>query len=790
MRSLWSQAGQAHHCGCRACSTALNGLGRRATATVRRRKPTFAEIFTACYSSVFATATIVDSIRKTDQRQQLDRELEAARRELAELESQCPPTSRPSSKPQARPENLTIDQMDVLWRSLKWICNNRPDMYLLHHPVSLDTSELVSKLRRERYRCPDESSLLSLRKTDRRRIELALIAEETDPTLERRTPHTDDHLSSLKRNHIQSIKRLVSSAFHLRYHELAAKIKGSSQTIQDAGREDPAKSLAEVKDLLRQGYPYYMLTPQTLNRTRIEITELNKSIRQLAEVPRMRWSDKVAAMCYNVLVSEHHPDTHTYNALLLALGNSDDFRLATPVVHSFIHGSLLMPTPSTWGLILHHWKNAGRPSMFVRTLERITGLDTVQGAKVRRKHVADVESNGLLKQWASDSKLRTRTGDYYHEHAPLNIITIEAIIGGLLHFKMFSQAAHFFISCIYTGVSLSAKIVRQVLDECIFDLDLSAAKQLLQGFVLCSGKWQQYVESADEEATAYLIDRIYVLLDICGHRIPAHAPSKVLLANLQVSKGSLSRFLEDLGSLDMFHPESSCVRGLAVHLMPEPGAQSDSVLYHRSTGKTSDAKAFAIRNIGSGSRFLQLASIGKELSIARRSALAMQQELVRCTRSRDANLRARITLYVGDTALRTSANYSKEFAEILASHANPSPTLQTTLEICNATEGALEPAVEGFIQVPVPSLVGDEQGDWLDESPEQIYGVGDTEGAIQASTATSVEQSGDDAQRHSLRGSVNGIGQRFRKWPGIEAWGSPPRTRELGESREMKSLQT
>src|SRR5687767_886817 len=84
MQALWSRTGLSHRCACRACEQVL-GAGRRATTKASRRKATFAEAFTALYSSFLATAAVVEAVRKEDRKAKVDAELEAVRNELSEL---------------------------------------------------------------------------------------------------------------------------------------------------------------------------------------------------------------------------------------------------------------------------------------------------------------------------------------------------------------------------------------------------------------------------------------------------------------------------------------------------------------------------------------------------------------------------------------------------------------------------------------------------------------------------------------------------------------------------------
>src|SRR6478735_10718358 len=134
MQALWSRAGQAHRCGCRACETVVSSRGRRVTTAARPRKVTFADIFTACYSSMFATAAIVDAVRKEDRRQELDRQLEETRRELAQLQLRNLEASQTTNGIDSAQNEVTLHQMDHLWGAIKSLYTNRPYMKEIYNP--------------------------------------------------------------------------------------------------------------------------------------------------------------------------------------------------------------------------------------------------------------------------------------------------------------------------------------------------------------------------------------------------------------------------------------------------------------------------------------------------------------------------------------------------------------------------------------------------------------------------------------------------------------------------------
>ncbi|KAK1508364.1 pentatricopeptide repeat domain-containing protein [Colletotrichum tamarilloi] len=85
MQAIWSRAGQAHRCGCKACFNASGGMIRQSATRSTQRKPTFSEIFTACYTSIMGTAAMLDAGRKDRRRKDLDRQIEEVSSELANL---------------------------------------------------------------------------------------------------------------------------------------------------------------------------------------------------------------------------------------------------------------------------------------------------------------------------------------------------------------------------------------------------------------------------------------------------------------------------------------------------------------------------------------------------------------------------------------------------------------------------------------------------------------------------------------------------------------------------------
>ncbi|RFU73000.1 pentatricopeptide repeat domain-containing [Trichoderma arundinaceum] len=617
MQALLSRAGKAPRGGCKACSNAIDTLGKRTTSV--RRKPTFAELFTACYSSVFATAALVDAVRKDDRRKDLDRQLEEVRKELADLQDCRLPTS--SDGDPESPE-LSLRQMDTLWQSLKRIYISRPYMKEIHQPATISTSDLIEALKHERYGCLNETLRNSKGQINYDRLESAIMREECEKGKYYREP----------RNQAQLLRESMST------ESLVRKLLDRTSFLPE---DQSGPSLQKARNLLEKGGPGFTFRSIDAARAQNNTILLNKRLRSLVAAPNLHMKEKIGRICYNLLVSSHPPDVHTYNTLIVAFNKSGHHSFAEALVASFFQYRLLQPTPSTFIAILNHYKCTNNHGKFLRALACITGLDNRTGAKVRRRHVSDIEENPNLLPWALDSRRRTLTGDWIWEHLPLSQPLVEEIISGLLHFKLFDQAATFFISCMQSGVNLSLDTVRYLLDECINALDWKAAVRLTSSLARSQSILQRLLRAGDGESTPYIASRIRVLLDICGIGGTDQPPSKALLINLKISGPSVAKLLDTL----------------AQALAPRQEALSSNQDTDRSK-----------------SRVLQLESIWKEYVSVRKTTLSIESKLLYPDFS--PGFRASMALHIGQTATQRGAQLDQELGELtrlMESHALNDP---------------------------------------------------------------------------------------------------------------------
>lgn len=616
MQALLSRASQAHRCGCRACSTAVNTLGRR--PTVARRKPTFAELFTAAYSSVFASAAIIDAVRKDERRRELDGQLEQARQELNDLRTHGLPDTQAGHGSDAIDER----QMDSLWKSLKQIYHNRPYMKEVHQPAVVTASELIDTLRHEHYGSPSLDAMKANRRTDYEKLERAIAREQSIAN--------DLICEAQTRKHLAKDTAAVEKMIGQLLDRVAVMSNDAS-----------APSYDEARTLAKQSSPQYTFSSIDRRGAEQNSRSLNDRLRSILESSDMNLREKVGRVCYNLFISAHPPDMHTYNTLIVAFDKGGNHALSDTLVHSFFFDRLLKPTPSTYVAILNHYRNTNNHGQFLRALACVAGADKITGGKIRRRHVADVVEHPSMHAWAADTKRRTVGGNWVYEHVPLHQPLVEEVIKGLLHFQLFDQAASFFISCMNTGVAISARVVRQVLDDCIYALDWKGAVQLVRGFSHHQQRLRAMLADDSDGTSAYLVDRLYVLLDLCGLSVTGPQASKQLLKNLQISERKLNQLIETLSHVNV------------------------------SPLTLLDGEVFAQPSVArrSKSNLLRLESIWKEYVSVRKTTASIESKLLNSRFSQE--FRQSMAQHIGHDACVRSRQLIEEFEALV-----PTSTMQ------------------------------------------------------------------------------------------------------------------
>jgi len=110
----------------------------------------------------------------------------------------------------------------------------------------------------------------------------------------------------------------------------------------------------------------------------------------------------------------------------------------------------------------------------------------------------------------------------------------------------YSTMQDFFVSCLRTGVALSSQASMHLFDACIAALDWRGSMTLVEGLASCVQTWAALLLTGEERDAAYIVNRIYVLLDICGLSKMDKQISSDILTSMSASRQQLMAFRHQL----------------------------------------------------------------------------------------------------------------------------------------------------------------------------------------------------------------------------------------------------
>ncbi|OHW90622.1 pentatricopeptide repeat domain-containing protein-like protein [Colletotrichum incanum] len=519
MQALWSRAGQAHHCGCKACFNTAGGMMRQSATRATRRKPTFSEMFTACYTSIMGTAAVLDAKRKDERRKDLDRQLEEAKAEFAKVMENAPADTRKTApagsianrykgalRDHKKQQSEISDFFDSLGRTQTW-------------PKAPSRSPEVEMIWAEYGLEPTRRSMSALLGTDYHLLDRLLFEDEALPNIQHRAPKTIRQMRAAENN----MQQLVSSLLH------GKAVIGSGNKKKVKSELDKAEHVdcdtqnlqQELTELRQSNYPHYEREVDS-GALKECSANLNRSLRSIFEVAQpSNLRSTIMKVCHNLLVSSQPPTIHTYNTLIKGFDAAGLHPLASDVVKSLFQ-SKLEPTQGTLVCLLNHFKETNDSGNFNNIIERMTGRDC-RGIKIRRKLIDEVLEDPQLQRWALLKDVVV-TKKYVIERAWFDTQVFAAIIEGMLSFRYLRNAVATVAFGLKLGLTFSLRTMSQLLDHCVRALDPKAASGVLRAFATKP----RLVEAVfwRECDQTYLAQRIQNLLDICG--ITGSSPAAVV----------------------------------------------------------------------------------------------------------------------------------------------------------------------------------------------------------------------------------------------------------------------
>lgn len=525
MHIIWSRAAQTRGCHCRPCARAASILARQSVTATRpaRRKVGPSQIFAACYSAVTDAAAVADAVLKDQRRKELDSEIEDSRDKLAVLLQQAPvyDPKRTLDLPFVL-HNTDTTPLGV-YEAISSICvkpirllreasrrgNRASDLKPLRkdldideesewwktHPSRMDEVEKMiveeEMLGLNTHREPTNAHQFSrIRKTINSLVDRLLVETYRAPD---GTPQTPDLLESAWNN----IRMLRSSGYPNYQH---------SDLDPAAAVEARRNWSAVTRNIFRDW--------KSLKEHFLEISGRDGRIvnPEHAAIYRRRREYFVGKICHNLLIARFAPGIYNYNTLISGFNRVGESRFGRTVVYTLLFRDRLIPTRMTTVSLLQHYSQ-GNIVGFYNILRRITGDDS-RGLLIRRKPVEDVRADRLLSRWAQEADVVIGDG-FVTQRAEVDEAILEAILDGLIDFRLVRHATAVLGACIRENCAISSKYVRRVVALCVAQVDRVAAVELLRIFLHDVEKIRPMITASTPDRPQALPRSLLRLTQIC-----------------------------------------------------------------------------------------------------------------------------------------------------------------------------------------------------------------------------------------------------------------------------------
>ena len=440
------------------------------------------DAFTAFYTTIMATAAVLDAKYKDQRRKELDRKIIEAKDGLAEL-MEAPAAHELAQAAEARftaPYPAAArQQLDTL-EVLNSICL-KPEV-LLQERAKADHRRYRREFLERSLGLPKEKIWWT---TPPRMMEVEefLAIEESRPEIPQREPASSVQIERMTEMIDDLVDRLLVEAYRDEGDEVS-----QAPISLDSGWN-------AIRMLRSDGYPRYgdpSINFESSTESRRGLNAVNRKImadwdalrkaKPMAERQyKARREHFIAKICYNVLISPVPPGIHNYNALISGFSRIGESCLAQAVVDSFLFKSHLRPTQMTLVSLLHHYRLKKDIVGFYSIVRRLTGHDP-RGIGLRRRTQEDVESYHVLWKWAQESDVAVVDG-FVIERATLDRQLLEALLDGLIDFNQARQAAQVLVACMRDNWTIGSRYLFRVVWMCVSHLDRRAAKTLVRGFV-------------------------------------------------------------------------------------------------------------------------------------------------------------------------------------------------------------------------------------------------------------------------------------------------------------------
>lgn len=504
MQVIWSRATQARSCRCSSCLHTATITARRSTTAASRRRLHLGDLFTACYSTILATAAIADSKVKDDKMREWDRV-------IAEAKVWTPDCV---GSPNKRDENKEVGT-DSLGRQLL-------TTGAMNFQVGNKEHNCISNS--DAWKIPPQTRIDSfqaqLRNLD---AQLKLLPSNRPPCDSSRTGFTDLELEALLDEGVRSkFTREPQKPIHLeRMEEMVARLvrrllDHMTSNIERKRLSLSARDTMNKISVLQMGTTQLPKFSRETHFGRDESVALNKSIWACFRNGGSKRSKRpstdllLSKICYNLLVSTTPPNIVTYNILIISLTKLKQHDIAQIIIDSFFNDSRFKPTSRTICAILDHYAAKRDTVGFRATIQRMRGVNG--DMRMKKRAVYDLWDKSV-QSWAASNRVIHR-GAFLTEKALRTNEIFDSLIRGSLQLMGFKSAIRYIRAALREGCEVNPGTFGEVVMACLSQADFRAGLSLLSAIVSSGGDTHELSKAISYSAeTRYYL---HALLNFCG----------------------------------------------------------------------------------------------------------------------------------------------------------------------------------------------------------------------------------------------------------------------------------
>ncbi|KAI1656533.1 hypothetical protein F4813DRAFT_363530 [Daldinia decipiens] len=500
MHWLLSRAVRAQSsCRCRLCLHSGSSIVRHFTKVASRRKVLAADFFTACYTTILGTATVIDARRKEVRKKELDEKLEKARAALGNLGVHD--SSSQQSEGVDSPDSGTV----IISRSSD--DGPRRKEQVAANSLLQELGVLYEITRRPVSRLSWIQTQLEWA-----HVEAAIVAEEQDSGSLLREPKSAQQLRRTTATVVELVNQLI-------YQSHTYK----STRSQDVDAKEQENSLdsadyKELKDILQTfHYPSYnQPTEDPGEAARIRFL-LGESIRRIFN-HATNTREIITKICYNLLTVGVPPSIHTYNTLIAGFNRIQCPDLAQTVVDSYIHRTTWPATEQTAVCLINHYRGINKEEGIRDIIQRMRG---VRGDGL---HFRIIDKKAIYtRDWLAWAIENCASRKYaYVERMRRTDAVFTSIIKGWLYCGELGNAGAAFVTCVRYGGSITIQTLQELFTACLSTVDYTAARRLVTGLAKNIRSFATWIDCTVHQESVntsrQLIMSLLNLVDIC--RLP------------------------------------------------------------------------------------------------------------------------------------------------------------------------------------------------------------------------------------------------------------------------------